>query len=323
MAMVGATPAIRRMTTYQTLLPLRPTSVVHQLGGESTVPLLNGRLILDALNAAGRVAWAPRLQPGPALVALFNAAIHQQAALGLVLGADRAAPGELKVACPPGPFVRAVVVAAEQSGSVPPFFLHVQEPPVVEPRGEEFEAVRAHLGSCLEAGFTSFGVDLSRCSPRDRAALAGELLAPVLDLELGIAVRLPASGGGQDWASGIGATILELGREGISPDLVVLPGPLELGEAAVDLARGVVPLIAPSLVAWENTSRDFFRTLNAESPVKVLLSHPALERIGAERQPPANPETLEALVYMEALEWMEVLRVKGSAGLLLSALEPA
>lgn len=297
---------------YEVFLPLRPTNAMHQLGAASALPLCNGRLMLDCLLGVPGVLWMPRVPHLAALPALFRAAAQQNVPLGVSLVAESTDSIELRRVHSPGSFFRAVVDAAEEVNRVPPFVVHVEVPRVDRPEGAEYEAAGDYVNRCLEAGFTSFGVDLTGCGPGDGAAVAAGVLAPVLDLELCVTVRLKAGK-----AAEVAAAVQGLRQAGVQPDLVVLPGPGDLGEAAWRLAVQVAPLVAPTGLGWRDPGRGvdldseklrsfFIRCLSGGS----RLPTPAAE---------ADAGKIEALAYMEAREVFQTLCPRDSARLLAEA----
>jgi hypothetical protein len=298
--------------SYEVFFPLRPTNVMHQLGAESSLPLCNGRLMLHGLLKLPCVLWMPRIPHLAALPALFRAAAHLKAPLGVSLVAESTDSVELKRVHSPGGFFRAVVDAATEVDQAPPFVVHVDVPRVDRPDGSGYEAACNYLNRCLEAGFTSFGVDLTSCEPHDRAAVAAGLLAPVLDLELCVTVRLKTGK-----ASDLAATLQSLKREGVQPDVVVLPGPDEVGEAAWQLAAQVAPLVVPTALGWRDPGRSV--DLDAEK----LRSGFIRCLSGGNRLPApagdADAGKIEALSYMEALDVLPALCGSESALMLADA----
>jgi hypothetical protein len=297
---------------YEVFLPLRPTNVMHQLGTASALPLCNGRLVLDCLLKVPGVLWMPRIPHLAALPALFRAAARQKVPLGFSLVAESTDPVELKRVHSPGGFFRAVVDAAEEVEQPPPFVVHVEVPRVDRPEGPDYEAAGNYVSRCVEAGFTSFGVDLTGCGPKDGAALAAGLLSAALDLELCVSARL-----GARKPSDLAAAVQGLKRAGVHPDMAVLPGPDELGEAAWRLAEQVAPLVAPTALGWRDPGREmrldahklrsaFIRCLSGGS----RLPAPAAD---------ADPAKIEALAYMEAGDALGALCEHGSALLLAEA----
>ena len=297
--------------SYEVFLPLRPTNVMHQLGTGSTLPLCNGRQVLDGLLRVPCILWMPRIPHLAAVPALFRAAVHQKAPLGFSLVTESTDSMELKRSHSPGGFLRAIVDAAEEVGPVPPFVVHVEIPRVNRPEGREYEAAGNYVNQCLEAGFTSFGVDLSGCEPSESLAVAAGLLSPVLDLELCVTVRLGASS-----AADLAGWVQGLKGEGVHPDLVVLPGPDELGEKAWQLAEQVAPLVAPTCLGWRDPGRGGLDQEKLRSVfIRCLLGGTRLPAPAGE----AEAHKTEALAYMEASEVFPALCGRDSALLLSEA----
>jgi hypothetical protein len=297
--------------SYEVFLPLRPTNVMHQLGTTSILPLSNGRQLLDGLQRLPYVLWMPRIPHLAAVPALFRAAVHLKAPLGFSLVAESTDPAELKRSHSPGGFLRAVVDAAEEVGDVPPFVVHVEVPRVNRPKGREYEAAGNYVNRCLEAGFTSFGLDLTGCEPSDSLVVASGLLAPVMDLELCVTVQL-----GAENAADLAAWVQELKGQGVHPDLLVLPGPKELGEGAWQLAEQVAPLVAPTGLGWLDPGRGELDAEKLRSVfIRCLLGGSRLPAPAAE----ADSQKVEALAYMESSEVFEALCGRDSALFLAEA----
>ncbi len=311
---------------YQDLLLLRPTNVVHQLGSQSQTPLLNARHIFDGMiqlaERAG-VLWAPTVTlPGMA-GGILRAAAHQKALVGLSLQLDDSDPGVLKRDRDPFAFVQAAVAAADNTDRVCPFFLHVEAPPLLSASGADFEAVRNHLLRCQEAGFTSFGVDLSQCEGRACAALALGLLESTQDLELGLTVRVgweSADAEPKLVAEQIAAVVTEIKREGLLPDLILIPESKPGSPGAWDLAALVSPMIGPSSLAWCDSdhirSSDLGRLL--PTGVRALVGG---QRLATAASP--DPDRLEALSYGKAMTTIAGLGGRNLAPRLVPLLLPS
>ncbi|HOX46287.1 MAG TPA: hypothetical protein PK668_21970 [Myxococcota bacterium] len=290
------------------LLSLRPTNAMHPLGAGSRVPLFNGRHLLDALADGLTSLWLPRVEAPAAVAGLLRAAAHARAALGLCLGSDAQAATDWRHQARPGALLQAVLDGLADLDDPPPLCLHVEAPPVEGAGSPQADSVQAHLAACLGAGFTSFGVDLGACPEPERPALAARLLEPALDLELGWSARLPAEGGTRE------ARVEHVVRQhqalraaGLSPDLVLLPGPDELGDEAWYLAAGVTERLAPCGVAWRSAGRKL-KAPPAQVGVRALLGDVRLARTGL-----ADPDKLEALAYLDGLEYLEALGARGSS----------
>ena len=232
--------------------------------------------------------------------------------LGFSLVAESTDSVELKRVHSPGGFLRAIVDAANEVNQVPPFVVHVEIPRVNRPGGPEYEAAGNYVNRSLEAGFTSFGVDLSGCELSDCPSVAAGLLAPAMDLELCVTVRL-----GSGNAADLAAMVQGLKREGVHPDLVVLPGPDELGEAAWQLAVQVAPLVAPTGLGWQDPGRSV--ELDAEKLRSVFIRC----LLGGDRLPApateADAAKTEALAYMEASDVFPALCGRDAALFLAEA----
>ncbi len=308
----------------EALLALRPTNVMHQLDADSRVPLFSGRMLLGGLAGRPTVLWMPCLPHPSAALGVLRAAVHLRSVTGFCLGADGVEPLQFRHQALPGGLFNAAARAADQFEQAPPFVLHVQAPPVREVDSPEGAAVRDLLVDCLQAGFTSFGVDLTACEDGRHAELAAMLLQPVLDLELLVAVRLPVEVGqpdepGEQDTSSRAATVAgfvdALKGTGISPDLVILPGPEQLGDEAWRLAVETAKSIAPIDPAWPDPGAGLGAWPDdpAAAPVRAVVGEHLLRgRSAPGADPGADPERTEALAYSEAFARIDKLGGRGS-----------
>jgi len=286
---------------------------VHQLGAESRLPLLNSRQVLDGLRGTAAVLWMPGVAHPSQAGAVLRAAAHCRAVVGLSLSPGTSDLDQLRSEHNPNNFFHATRQAAEQVDHLAPFVLHVDEAPVERPAGPAFEAVRDHLSRCLDAGFTSIGIDLSTCEIQAAPDIAAGLLPQVLDLELGVVIRL--LGGRQHsvarGAERVSLLVASLKTVGISADVILLPGIDELGQDAIALAETVAPMIAPSGVGLVDSSRASPDPERIERAfVRTLV---AGNRLGKPSGDQIDPDRLEALAYMEAMNILSGRMTSGSA----------
>jgi hypothetical protein len=295
-------------------LAFRPTNVIHQLGSESRIPLFSGRHVLQSIANKEIVLWVPHVSNTKMIPAILRAAAHLKSVIGFSLSPASVEQHDLRGEGLPQNLFRAVVGAAKEIDQVPPFLLHVQEPPIDKPQGPKYEAVRDHIFRCLDAGFTSFGIDLSECLPQDCIAVAKGLLEPVIDIELGIMLRLPAWGTNVfEQASNTIALVGALKKEGVYPDLVCLPGPEELGKAWT-LASNVGPKVASGAIAWNDNMKEHPLDKMTQSVVRALINGTRLDGLfDRQKMEQMDTDRLEAIIYMEALEIISHLGGKDSS----------
>jgi hypothetical protein len=281
---------------------------MHSLGAGSAVPLFSGRHLLDALSVGLAVLWLPVVRGPGAAAGLLRAAAHRRAAVGLSLGSEGLEPLEWRRQVRPGALFQAVVRAAAELPWTPPFCLHVESPAAPGVDSPEAEALEAGLATCLGAGFTSLGLDLSACPPVEGPVLAERLLGQAMQFELGWSVRLPVPGGGPAArVDGVLSGYEALRARGLPPDLLLLPGPDELGEAAWALAAVVAPEVRPCGLAWRSIGRA--RVSPGQAGVRALLGD---ERLGGPREG-QEPGRDEAMAYVDALDALDALGARGSA----------
>lgn len=301
--------------SYERLLSYRPTNVVHRLGVSSTIPLLNGRHVLQGVGGMDCSLWIPRVGHPAAIPAIFRAAAHLRSLVGFCLVPESVDPQAMKKDYSPAEFLHSVVDAARALDQAPPFLVHVQEPPIENAQGPEFEAVLEHIAKSLEVGFTSFGIDLTACRAADCPAMATSLLGPVLELELSVVVRLGGPSISPDAPPGatpetrvadrayrVATTVASLAKAGARPDLVVLPGPDELGVDAWQLAEETATLIAPIGIAWRDCAEADER---AGGVVRARIGGQRLVRLAKGDQERVDVQKLEALTYLEATNVLE------------------
>jgi hypothetical protein len=267
-----------------------------------------------------------------AILAIFRAAAHLKSLVGFCLVPESVDPQVMKKDYSPSAFLHSVVDAAQALDQVPPFLVHVQEPPIEHPEGPEFEAVLEHVIKSLEVGFTSFGIDLTACQAADCPAMATRLLGPVLELELSVAVRLGGSSVNPDAAPGttpetrvsdrayqVATTVAALAKAGARPDLVVLPGPDELGVDAWQLAEETATMIEPIGIGWRDCVQADER---AGGIVRARIGGQRLTRLTRGGQEQIDVQKLEALTYLEASNVLEKHGGRWSVERLLKTITP-
>lgn len=300
----------------QGLLDLRPVHVMHRLGAESRVPLLNGRTLLDACAESTAVLWAPRVASPAQARALLLAACHRQALAGAVLAPPRADLSELRRDHAPAGWINAFLQAAAEMSEPPPFCLHVQAPPFDSRDSEEGRAAAWLIESALEAGFTSFGVDLDSPPAAERIDTIAGLLGPALELELCTVLRLRVEPGAE--APALEALRL-LRAQGVLPDLLWLAPPARELDA-LHAAGRLAPLVAPAGVALSCPPPEHPLRGQAlsEAGVRAIWGDERLLRLrggtGSTR-----PEVEEASAYLESVEALSSLGLSQSARLLTGA----
>ena len=106
-------------------------------------------------------------------------------------------------------------------------------------------------------------------------------------------------------------------RRGKTPDVVLLPGPEELGRDAWELALEIEGWIAPCLLGWSDPGKALPRAMESHlggAGIQALIgaAAPASESPG---------DKLEAITYMETLDRLERLGSTESALALAAVLE--
>ncbi len=198
------------------LLELRPTNVMHQLGVQSMVPVLNARDLLFGLHDTNAVLWVPRAESEAEIAGLLRAAAHSHAPLGLSLFVDgdmarfqhEHAVGELVWKC---------TELAKSLSLCPPICFHVQLPSVDFKVDSELDSASSMIMACVEAGFTSFGLNLRNTGSDDDFSWVPRVLTPAQELELALAVLLDFSLDGD-----AGEILQRLRSLDVFPDVLLL-----------------------------------------------------------------------------------------------------
>ncbi len=193
---------------------------------------------------------------------------------------------------------------------MPPFFLHVQEPPVAHTQTPAFHAVRKHLSASFDCGFTSFGVDLSSCAETELVPVIRGLLGQIGEFELAIVVRLPAAPAADNKVPARYEQPLNtLIRAGIKPDLVLVPGRFD-GDGRGQPSR-LAKAIAPAGIACNQIQPGAATSSLISAGLRAVLGDARLKRLTSRYE--HDPDRLEALAYLEASDWIERLGGRGSA----------
>ncbi len=284
------------------------------------MPLLNSRQVLDGLRESANVLWMPSIAHPSQAGAILRAAAHCKAVVGLSFSPGTTDLAKLRSEHNPNNFFHLMRQAAGQVDHLVPFVLHVDEAAVEQPAGPTFEAVRDHISRCLDAGFTSFGIDLSACDIQAAPDIAAGLLPQILDLELGVIVRLlrgrPTSV--TKGAERVSLLVASMKTVGISADVILLPGVDEMGQDAFALAEAVAPMIAPGAVGQADSSLANLNSERIESAlVRTIMAGNRLIRPDIDQ---IDPDRLEALAYMEAMNVLAGRMTSGSAPRLARAL---
>ncbi|HET8539226.1 MAG TPA: hypothetical protein VFL83_05085 [Anaeromyxobacter sp.] len=320
------------------ILAYRPASVVERLGPRSGACPLSTRELLGAASGLRVVLPVVRAPVAAVIRGVLVAAKELQATVGLALPAG---------ATPETWFSATARIADEVATGLPIFLCG--EIRVDGEGATQVERAVADAWRLVRAGITHLAVDASAVAPEERGRVVGEVVAPAAEHGAAIDVVVPLADGAQ--AGRRAAAILdELARRGAPADLAsvrCLP-PADEGEAR--LQAGALARISQALkgvpVMRRGAVTAALLDLLAGSPVKAcedgggvaaralaLLPESArapgegretrqdpLERAAAELAADAA-ERLEALAYMDALDFLERLRAPGSALALARELE--
>ncbi len=283
------------------LLELRPTNVMHQLGIESRVPVLNARDLLVGLDDTDAALWMPTAKSDAEIEGLLRAASHSKAPLGLSMFVN----GDLsrfQHEHPVGSLVWKTSQLAKTMSVCPPLCFHVQMPLIDHRVDSEVDSACTLMMACVDAGFTSFGLDLRGCSHDDDFSWAFRVLTPVVELELSQVVILDFSQEGNPQG-----VVEGLRSAGVYPDMVLITGESEglVGSEALVEFFADNPGLKPG---WMGDSislpRGFFTASLGEW---LLADEPAQEH-----QPKTDVFRREAKTYTRALIRFKRLGLKGT-----------
>ncbi len=317
------------------ILAFRPASVVERLEPRSEACPLSTRELLGPAAELGIVLPVVRAPIAAVARGALVAAKEIQAALGLALP-----PGTA-----PEPWFDAVAKAADEVASGLPLFL-VGELVVEDEGATQVERAFHEAWRLVGAGLTHLAIDVSAVAPGERARVVGEVAEAGVENGICVEVVLPISEGSQVGPRAA-ATFEELSHRGMRPDLasVRAPAPGTEDEARIQAAalaricrslsgapvmrRGTVTpellqaLRGSPVRACEDGGQAAARAMEI-LPAAALAADEgrggALERAAAALDE-AAAERVEARAYVEALDFLERLGAKGSAGALARALE--
>jgi hypothetical protein len=319
------------------ILAFRPASVVDRLDPRSQACPLSTRELLGPASRLGLVLPVVRAPIAAVARGALVAAKELQAALGLGLP-----PGVA-----PEPWFAAVTRAADEVAPGLPIFLSADV--VVEGEGgTQVERAASEAWRLVGAGVTHLAVDLAAIVPGERGRVVREVAAAAYEHGCCVDVVIPLGDGAQAGPRAA-ATFDELARRGTPADLasVRCAPPADADEArlqAAALARICLALKGVPVMRRGPVTPALLELLRG-SPVKACedggavaaratgglprsaatsggerRDASALERAAA-ALPPEEAERLEALAYVDALDFLERLGAGGSAAALSRALE--
>jgi hypothetical protein len=319
------------------LLAFRPPSVVDRLDPRSQACILSTRELLGPAAELGVVLPLVRAPVAAVARAVLVAAKELQSAVGLALPAG----------APPEPWFDAVARAADEVAAGLPVFLAGEV--VVE--GEDgIQVERAFLEAwrLVDAGLTHVAIDVAAIAAGERGRVAGEIAQAGADRGTCIEVVVPLAEGAQSGPRGA-AMLDELARGGAPADLASVRCGAPEGPEEARLQAAAVAHVLRALGGVPGMRRGAVTPavldLLRGSPVRVcedggaaaaralgLLPRDVLRRDeeararesaleqAAARLSPAESERLEALAYVEAVDFLERLGGGGSGPALARAL---
>jgi hypothetical protein len=321
------------------IFAFRPASVVHRLAPRSGACPLSARELLGATADLGIVV--PLVQAPIAAVArgALVAAKEVQSALGLALP-----PG-----VPAAVWFDRVTRAADEVASGLPIVLSADV--VVEGEGAtQLDRATAMAWELVDAGMTHLALDAAAVAPAERGRVLGEVARPAGERGLSVEVVIPLEG--PDSAARARSAIEQVERSGVEVDAasVRCPAPADADDArmqAAALARIAQALGGVPLVRRGPVTAGLLALLHG-SPVKACDDGGAaaaravalvpvdlvevgaadgvkgratrLERAAAEMSDD-GADRVEASAYVDAMEFLERLGVRGSAPAVVRALE--
>ena len=303
---------------YRDLLPFRPPNVIKKLAPKSAVPLFNGKHLLGLTAERKGCLWMPAARHRAAIAGALRAAAHLKSVLGFALRPRLEDPGSMRRNHSPDRLFNGLTSVCQEVLDAPPFCLHVQEPGFPPGDRGAVEAVRSHVAACAEAGFTSVGLDFTGWLADAIPDLAVALLEPFARLELSVWMKLSTPGTEvAERVRHVVSTTNGLKRRGVPPDVILLPGPEELGREAWELSLELEGWVAPCLLGWSDPGKALPQAMESHLGGACIRA-----LIGAADAPTESPENkLEAITYMETLDRLDRLGSTESALALSRVLE--
>lgn len=307
---------------------LVPSSIASRLAGRSGVVVLSLTDVLRGLPEEGRVLLVAGCDVPQVVAPILRAARELDAVVGLRAPGGESSPRERHA------FFERVASAAEETGHRRAILLTA--PPVVVSNAADPSLAAEQIYGLVDAGFTHVPIDASQLDPDEAPQAIVKAAEALVDLELGVDVRL--SPGQEDSAGGIAAGMKLLG---CAPALVGVSGGEGVGLAVVasevdpvgvswaegaDVAdfrsglRNAVgagvrlvelasPFVREARVGMPDALGARFDELaasgTAASAARALEAE--LEALGGDEL-----DRLEARVHAEALEVLKLLRLNGS-----------
>jgi hypothetical protein len=247
----------------------------------------------------------------------------------------------------PEPWFQAVSAAAEELAPSHPVFLCGEI--VVDGEGAtQVDRAFHEAWRLVGAGLTHLAVDASAAAPAERGRVVSEVVQAATQQGIGVEVVLSVADGAQ--AARRGAALLDdLSRRGVSPDLASVRCPSPAGEAEARLQLAALARISHALGGLPVMRRgpltpELLRLLPG-SPVKACedggaAAARALRSLASAREAPGGgagreaaieraaadlsregADRLEATAYVDAIEILEAMRLRGSARAVARALE--
>lgn len=241
------------------LLELVPQKVRSKLGSNSSVCLLSGRDVFNALRNENLIVMACNTRISHVIPGIMKAAEELDAVVAFELtrsesGLDGGYTGQT-----PEAFFETILNHAESCGFTKPFIIHADHITIRDTGAAEMEVARKLIETQIEAGYTSFTIDASFNPLPDNIEIVSRLAEPVEAMGYGLE--------------------LELGEAGHAADR---PSLTSVAEARAFLAEVTARGVAPQLLAINNISRrasyldgdEFHIDLDRTEQIhKVALAH--------------------------------------------------
>jgi fructose-bisphosphate aldolase class II len=230
------------------LLGKVPDHIRKKLGSGSTVCLLSGRDVFNALKDEQLIIMACNTRIRHAVPGIMKAAEELDAVIAFELtrtegGLDGGYTGQT-----PELFFRAIVEYAESTRFTRPFLIHADHITIRDTTGEELDEARRLIEAQIDAGYTSFAIDASFNPLADNVAVVSELAKPIREMGYGLELELgeeaPAAGrSGLTTVAEVEAFLTSMANRGISPQLLAINNGSKRGNylegevVRIDLAR--------------------------------------------------------------------------------------
>jgi fructose-bisphosphate aldolase class II len=181
---------MRKVTSDEKVLDLRPDRIKKKLSSKSKVCLLNSHHIFSVLKEEKVIVMACNARIKHVIPGIMRAAQDLDSVVAFELaksegGVDGGYTGQT-----PQIFFETIIEYAEKIGFTEPFFIHGDHITVKDASQEALDSARELIQAELEAGYTSFAIDASFNQLPDNINITIKLTRPIIEQGLGLEVEV-------------------------------------------------------------------------------------------------------------------------------------